>query len=232
MTNLNTTTPKPTPADYEVRKHFEDRLDAESSVNEQLEMEYIDFLNSIDWESEIFMVGDHCGLKNALGEVILAPKYDDMAILSGIETSKNDYVSVNQNGKWGVAIADGEGTWIIQPEFDYIGIPNNLTHVYKDGKWGVLNLEEGNFLIPVECDSISHEYGFLFVNGLAIYTKNKKIGVINDRGEFTDAIFDEVDWAEGAVKVLFNGEWGFIDANNQFTLDEDEAHYSADDGPY
>jgi hypothetical protein len=228
MTNLNTTIPKPTPADYEVRRHFEDRLNAESAINEQLEMEYIDFLNSIDWESEIFTEGNYCGLKNALGEIILAPKYDDMAILRGIETSRNDYVSVKKNGKWGVAIADGEGAWIIQPEFDYIGIPNNLTHVYKDGKWGVLNLKEGNFLIPVECDSISHEHGFLFVNGLAIYTKNNKTGVITQSGQFTDAIFDDVEWWEGAVKVLLEGQWGFIDENNQFTTDEEEACYSAD----
>jgi hypothetical protein len=223
---MNTTEinkPKPTLADYEKRKEYED---SDVFFND----EYLDFVNSIDWNCEIFEEGDFVGLKNALGEVILKPKYEAIEVFLRFETKKDNRVAAKLNEKWGVAIADGDGTWLIEPEFDFVGLPNTLMPVYKDDKWGVLNIKTKEYLIPIECDSISFDYGFMFINGLAVYRKNDKQGVINDRGEFTDAIFDEVDWAEGSVKVLFNGEWGFIDEKNQFTLDEDEAYYSADDG--
>ena len=224
---MNTTEinkPKPTLTDYEKRREYEESDDLFNNDT------YLDFVNSINWDCETFEEGDFVGLKNALGEVILKPKYEDINVFLGFETNRDDHVAVKHNGKWGVAIADGIGTWLIEPEFDHIGYPNQLMPVYKNGKWGVLDIKLKEYLIPIECDSISYDYGFMFINGLAVYRKNDKQGVINDRGEFTDAIFDEVDWAEGSVKVLFNGEWGFIDEKNQFTLDEDEAYYSADDG--
>lgn len=224
---MNTTEinkPKPTLTDYEKLREYEESDDLFNNDT------YLDFVNSINWDCETFEEGDFVGLKNALGEVILKPKYEDINVFLGFETNRDDHVAVKHNGKWGVAIADGIGTWLIEPEFDHIGYPNQLIPVYKNGKWGVLDIKLKEYLIPIECDSISYDYGFMFINGLAVYRKNDKQGVINDRGEFTDAIFDEVDWAEGSVKVLFNGEWGFIDEKNQFTLDEDEAYYSADDG--
>jgi hypothetical protein len=224
---MNTTEinkPKPTLTDYEKLREYEESDDLFNNDT------YLDFVNSINWDCETFEEGDFVGLKNALGEVILKPKYEDINVFLGFETNRDDHVAVKHNGKWGVAIADGIGTWLIEPEFDHIGYPNQLIPVYKNGKLGVLDIKLKEYLIPIECDSISYDYGFMFINGLAVYRKNDKQGVINDRGEFTDAIFDEVDWAEGSVKVLFNGEWGFIDEKNQFTLDEDEAYYSADDG--
>jgi hypothetical protein len=230
MTKIENNKQKPTLADYQKRSEYSQILSEENKLNTDLRDEYLNFVNAIDWSSEIFTEGDLCGLKNALGDIILKPKYEDIKVFLQFETTKGNWVAAKQNEKWGIAVVDGEGSWLIEPQFDYIGLPNKFMPVYKDEKWGVLNLETKDYLIPIECDSISIDYGFMFINGLAVYTKNNKHGVINYHGEFTDAIFDDIDWFEGSVKVSLNGEWGFINANNQFTLDEDEAHYSANDG--
>jgi hypothetical protein len=157
---------------------------------------------------------------------MLAPVFEDMKLLSQHDIKKGDRIVVQQNGKWGVILADGIGTWLVQPEYDYVGYPNTITHVCKDGKWGVLNLSTLSFLIPPECDKIFVDNGFMFTNGIGYYEKDGKTGVISASGEFTGAIFDDVNGdPEGCVKVMLNGEWGFINKENEFTTDEEEAYY-------
>ena len=224
----NISLPRPTLTDYQKRNTYYDIQNTHETTSEQ-DMEFMDFTNSFDWSGEIFQVNDKCGLKTALGEMVLPAAYEDMLVLSFRDTAKGDRVSACHNGKWGVVIADGIGTWHIQPEYDYIGYPCDFTHVRKDNKWGVLNVSTGEYLIPPECDSISHESIFLFINGLAVYDKDGKTGVISSCGAFTAPEFDDVEWSEGSVKVKYQDKWGFINEENKFTTDEDEAYYACQD---
>ena len=216
---------KPTPADYEKRDAFNKML-SDKNHSDELVFEQLDFLNSIDWGGELFMDGGKCGLKNALGEIMLAPVFEDMKLLTQHDVNKGDRIVARQNGKWGVVLADGAGTWLVQPEYDAIGYPNNLTYVCKDGKWGVIDLSRQEFLIPPECDKIFADNGFMFINGIGFYEKGGKTGVVTASGEFTEAIFEDVESEpDEYVKVKLNGEWGFINENNQFTAEEEEAWY-------
>ena len=220
----NNKLPKPTLADYAKRDAYNESNESRSIDQE---MDYLDFVNSIDWSAEIFTVDEKIGLKTALGEVILPPIFEDIYILTFIDYNKGAYVTVGINGKYGVVIADGIGTWVIEPKFDYIGIPTSLTNVFINNKWGVIKIPSGEYLIPPECDAVSRSNGFLFINGLAIYEKDGKTGVISSCGHFTKPEFEDIEWwDDGSVKVKYNGEWGFIDENDQFTTDEDEAYYS------
>ena len=167
------------------------------------------------------------GLKTEEGEVILPSIFDDIYKISPDFPSKGDRLVVKQNGKWGVIEADGKGAWIINPEYEYIGYPNRITHVRKDDKWGVLDIEKDEYLIKPECDLIHDTDGFMFNNGIGVYEKNGRIGIVTEYGNFTDAIFEDLDGdPDGLVEVKFEGEWGFIDENNSFTVDEEEAYYS------
>jgi len=225
----NTTLPKPALADYAKRDAYNE---SNEKWSHDQEMVYLEFMNSIDWSAEIFTVDDKHGLKTALGEVILPPIFEDIHVYKFIEYNKDKLVTAAINGKYGVVEADGVGTWVIEPKFDYIGIPNSLTHVYINNKWGVIKVPSGEYLIPPVCDSISRDNGFLFVNDIAIYEKDGKTGVITSNGHFTDPQFDEVEWwDDGAVKVKLKGEWGYIDENDQFTTDEDESYYSCNSCP-
>jgi len=110
------TLPKPTLADYAKRDAYNEAYEKWSSD------EYLEFMNSIDWSAEIFTVDHKHGLKTALGEVILPPIFEDIQVFTFIDYSKGKLVTVAVNGKYGVVKADGVGTWVIEPKFDYIGI--------------------------------------------------------------------------------------------------------------
>ena len=210
--------PRPTRADYEKRKKLEER-DKDGWSDE-----LVDLMNAFDWTTRSFGKGKKWGLKNPLGEVILEPGYENFMMLTPSDLKTGDRVVAMKNGLWGVLLIDGPGTWLIEPEYDYIGYPNDITHVRKGNKWGVLNLDKKEFLIPLECDHIDSDKGFMFINGIGAYERDGKCGIITHYGAFTEAIFDEAELIpEEWVKVKFEGQWGYLDEELKFTLDEDEA---------
>lgn len=165
------------------------------------------------------------GYRNS-SEVLLPAIYDDMKLMNYGELEKGTRVVVLFDGKWGIVCADGAGTWLVQPVYDYIGYPNRFTNVSKDGKWGVLNVVANELLIPVECDKVSDDNGFMFTNGIGMYEKDNLVGPITNDGQFTSAIFDEADFTgEGPVPVKYKEIWGYVNEKNMFTEDEDEAYY-------
>ncbi len=219
--------PRPTPSDYEKRAAYH-KSQTEGNGSSSVD-EYLEFVNTLDWSAELFKEEGKYGLKNALGEMLLPPDFENFSLLTYAEINKGDRVVAMQNGKYGVVLADGTGTWLVSPEYDYIGYPNQITHVYKDGKCGILDLINGGFLIPLECESVDDYNGFLFCNGIGFYEKGGKTGVINRYASFTRPVFEEAErGAAGNVKVKFEGQWGFIDEDNQFTTVEDKAYYTYD----
>jgi len=207
--------PRPTQADYEKLLKLE--------KNDKWTDEYLDWLNRFDWSTALFKEKGKYGLKTALGEVLLPVAFEDFMMLTSQMLKKGDLVVTQQNGLWGVIIADGMGTWQVEPSYDYVGYPNTLTHVCRDGKWGVLNVKTGKFLIPLECDMVYAHSGFMFMNGVGSYEKDGKTGIIREDGSFTEAIFEDVVIdPEDLVRVKLNGQWGFIKEDGTFTTDEDD----------
>ncbi len=218
--------PKPTLADYEKREKIENQL-SKGEANDELESAYLNMMNSFDWSTRIFEQDGKYGLVNSRGEILVQPFFENFMAGSLDEHKIGSWVVAMQNEKCGVLICDGTGSWLIKPEYDFIGYPNTITHVYKDGKWGVIDLSKKEFIIPLECDEVSSYNGFMFENGIATYSKNGKTGVINEDGAFTEAIFEEVECLpEEVVKVKLNGRWGFINDNNQYTQNEDDAAWN------
>jgi len=211
----NNNLPRPTQADYDRLLQLED---SKSYGDTHMEL-----FNSFDWSAQIFEENGKYGLKSAVGEVLLPARFEDFMIMTGDVLRKGNRIVTQQNGQWGVMIADGTGSWLIEPQYDYIGYPQYLTPVCKDGKWGVLDISTGQYLIPPECDRLEHSRGLLFVNGLSWYEKAGKIGIIRLDGVFTEALFEDTEFEpEGPVKVKFNGEWGFINEKGNFTTDEED----------
>ena len=216
--------PKPSPADYHRLRELEQQEEGTWTSK------YEEFWYTFDWIPELILEGGKCGLKSLLGEIILPVDFEDVKLLSSSIVEKGDRIVAQQNGKWGVVLADGEGTWLMKPEFDYIGYPNNITHVQKDGKWGVIDITKNEFLIQPECEYVNDDNGFMFINGISIYMKDGKTGVITSYGAHTKPIFEEVEFdPEGLVQVKYDGKWGFITEDNRFTEDEDEAGYWYED---
>ena len=207
--------PRPTQADYDKLLQLEE----EKRFND----EYMELFDNFDWSVQTFEENGKYGLKSAVGEVLLPAAFEDFMTMTGDVLRKGDRVVTLHNGLWGVIIADGTGTWMIEPQYDYIGYPQYLTPVCKDDKWGVLNISTGEFLIPLECDSVGADRGLIFVNGLGYYEKDGKTGIIRMDGVFTEAIFEDTDFEpEGPVRVMLNGEWGYINEQGNFTTNEDD----------
>jgi len=207
--------PKPTPADYIIREKLE-KKDYGSD-------EHNDFLAAFDWATEVIEKDGKYGLRNALGEELVPPAFENFKALGRLEIKNGDRVVAQYNGKWGVLIADGKGTWMVEPDYGYIGYPNDYAQVEKDGKWGVLNLPKNEFLIPPHCDNIYQMDGFMFINGIGSYEKDGKTGLVRVDGAYTEAIFEDVVLdTEETIMVKFQGEWGYLDENSKFTIDDDK----------
>ena len=218
----NNERPKPSAADLLRLKELEKQQGGGGWSDE-----YVDLWNEFDWSPAVIREGDKCGLKNAFGEMILPVEFEDVKLLSSTPVEIGDRVVACKDGKWGVALADMKGTWLIRPEFDYIGYPNDITHVRKDGLWGIMDISRGEYLVAPECEYVDDYNGFMFVNGVCSFKKNGLWGVMVADGSSTDAVFEDIDMEPDEwVKVKLNGEWGFIDEDNQFTLDEEAAYYA------
>ena len=187
----------------------------------------IDFLNSYNWSNEVFEVNGKFGVVNCVKEQMVAPNFEDFMLLSGKPLKLGDRVVAMQNKKWGILRIDGgNGIWELKPEFDFITCPNHFVACRKESKWGVLNTTTNEWLLPIELDEITLNDGFLFSNGVAFYGKDGKEGVILSTGEFTTAIFDEIEYdIDQFIKVRIGEVWGYIDEKGLFTEDEDQAYF-------
>ena len=218
--------PRPGRAEYQMREDYRNMIKAgagPADIHHRLD----DLLSSFDWSHELTKEGELYGLKNALGEVLLPPLFENFTMMTKQELKIGDRVVTQLGGKWGVIIADGKGTWLIKPEYDYIGYPNDVTHVCKDGKWGVMDISKGEYLVRPECEEIPAWNGFMFMNRIGFYKKDGKWGVITDWGVLTAPIFEDYggDTDDGQVEVQYQGQWGYINEKNEFTNDEDDAYY-------
>ena len=208
--------PKPTRAQFEHMLTITNFTDTE-----------IDFLNQCDWSNEIIEADEKFGLKNCIGEQLVVPNYENFMLLSGIPLKIDDKLTAMKNGLWGILIIDGaSGVWYLEPFYDYIGYPNPIVACKKDNKWGILNSETKTFIIPMVCDYVSDENGFIFCNGVGFYEIAGKHGVILQNGEHTQAIFDEIKYEiNEPIKVRIDQNWGYINQHGELTNDSDEAYF-------
>ena len=64
------------------------------------------------------------------------------------------------------------------------------------------------------------------MNGIGVYEIGEKSGLILDNGEFTEAIYDEIDLvADEFSKARIGDRWGFIAKDGQLVQDPDEAYF-------
>ena len=216
-TNENTL-PRPTQEEYEEYK----QLESEGRLDELIELH-----NQYDWSAEVFEENGFYGLKSCLGELLIPAKFQDFKLLSAENVSRGNKVVAYDNFKLGIIRADGFGDWLVKPEYDAIGYPNALTSVRINDKWGVLDTNTGELVLPVVYDKIYNGNSFMFMNGIAYLVKNEKYAVMNIYGEYTEAIFDDaVPNENGTIEVTIAGLEGYIDKNGQFTTDIDEAYYA------
>jgi len=199
--------------------------------NEMSTDDYYDFLNKYDWKPETFEEGSKYGLKYSYGKVLIPAILDNITLYSSWGAVDFDVVAAEQNGKWGFIKTDGTGDWLIQPQYDEVGFPNNMTFVRTREKYGVIDIYSAEVVIPIDCEMVFNNMGIIFTNGNAIFKKDGKFGLLNEGGQLTEAIFDEVELLGlgDTVTVRIKDKWGWVNDKGEFTLDEDEASFLCDD---
>lgn len=191
---------------------------------------------------------NHWGLANAAGEIVIPCVYDWIstysngeaiakkgAVISGIDGSANRVAlhhgeastfsnfaenRVGLKTEEGWLLADGEfNTGSIYFEelgmFSDGGAPAKL-----DGKWGILDISGGDWLIAPEYDGvIQDELGRSYRNDTVFVKSGSQVLLLVDGEQVGESYEDARPFADGWAAVKKNGTWGFIDQEGVIQID-------------
>ena len=163
---------------------------------------------------------------NVLDIVTLAPIYDEVLWNDGLSTFY--YYKVKSGNKYGVVTPDKNGGKLVIPLiYDEIKRLQNCEGIVLgriNQKWYIVRYnEERNNSNELEYDEIIEKERHYNIE-LRTRRGNKWGVYMNDF--IIPPIYDDVFVPEifGWVRVCKDGEWGYIDVNNEFTLDVSEAY--------
>lgn len=154
---------------------------------------------------------------------IVPPVFD--RIVAGMNMN-NNYI-VKNGDKYGVVRADGKGTWVCPCKYDSAETLENHIDVIKvgiNGKYGVVELCSGDWarerVEPVYDDIQETDGGYL------VLKKDGKCGLYK-YGTILPAEYERifVPVIMGWIKVVKNGVWGYVDSDNEFTENIENAFW-------
>lgn len=156
------------------------------------------------------------GIKMGNGERIVPSIYDS---IKELDMPTVQY-SIEMGGKYGVLEIDFNGNVRTKLEIEY-DLFQRLKYgeyylVRKNNKYGIWHNE---LCLPCEYDEIR-----LFENNDFLLYKDGKYGLWLNDIKLLPTIYDEIappidDWG---IRVKKDGEWGYLDKNNNFTTDISE----------
>jgi len=147
----------------------------------------------------VFRKQNKYGLIDENGRKIVSAEFE------GLTDFENGRSIVKQNGKQGMIDVDGK--YIIQPEYDQIVILSE--NVVASLKKGIIEIHSGSKTEKIFSDADEILNG---KKGLIIVKKNKKTGVINEKGEVVVNFGDEKLFFQGDMFSYFqNGKMGLLD---------------------
>ncbi|MGX8707906.1 MAG: hypothetical protein ACSW72_04040 [Bacteroidales bacterium] len=155
-------------------------------------------------------------------------EYEEILItFDGLERMENP-IPVRKNSRCGLVKPDGIGTPVSPFQYDLLFRKPYSEYVkyiaILDGKYGVL-LPDGSEVVPCQMDCI---YDSLDTHGLLPILRGGKWGFMEEAGGFVEPKFDELMIrSEQYLRVRINDQWGWVDGDDQFTLDIDQACYGS-----
>lgn len=174
------------------------------------------FVSTLVYSQELALVrdNDQFGYINKSGEFVITPQFPKAKSFS------DGLAPAMKRKQWG--FIDKTGAWVIQPEYDKVKPFNSgYALVLVDKHWNYINKQGSVLQTPV-----TEKYYDFNQYGVAFYTKDKKVGLINTKGEvvlepFYDAIKPFID---GYARVKIDDKWGMIDTSGKVFA---PAEYSA-----
>jgi hypothetical protein len=154
------------------------------------------------------------------GTNLIPPKFDELQYIT------DNIYCYRLNGKYGLVQADGKGTELCPPQYDEIKQAEyleNILLVRIQQKWGIIDIyESDDYPTNLNYDQIMETHQGLDTNFLL--KKENKWGVYT-YGDVVPPVYDGIFIPEifGWVRACKNGEWGYIDINNEFTKEVSKA---------
>ncbi len=186
--------------------------------------------STYNFDPYIFEEGNLCGIKGALGNVIVPAKYQDFKFTTPYRLKRETCVVTKNNDKWGIVSTDGNATILVPFIYDdmtWFVCP--VVGVKKEGKYGYIR-PDGNLITPIEYDGIQFFDKGIFWRGAPSYSRferDGKYGVIDYDGNYTPAHFDEiiVEDTDGALKARIGDQIAYITKEGNLDIDECDAWY-------
>ena len=212
-------TQKKTPTPEQIQEY---RRICETAVTSEDYDKVNAFTDEYDTFTYVFEESGRMGVKDAAGEVLVPALFDDVAYTFA-DFFRGTAVAVIRSGKMALVKPDGKGTMLTDFIYDSIHFQDGFYFMVKDGKYG-LATSGGHVVVPAEQDEV-----FMPINHLASFTKDGRNGfAMIGTGLITDAEYEDYDLTESDyLKVYRNGLPGYIDAEGNFTEDEDEMFFNA-----
>ncbi|SDJ87078.1 WG containing repeat-containing protein [Catalinimonas alkaloidigena] len=157
-----------------------------------------------------FREGDHYGAFDVLGNVILLPDYDTIAM-------RDVNILFKQKGLYGMTTYRGQK--IVPAEYQAIGdYHNGLAPVQKGGKWGYLTTA-GKLVVPLQYEAVQP-----FWNGNMVVKEKGKWGILRPNGKWqVEPVYDTI--ARNYPQHNFyaarrSGTWQLLDLQGRLLSDE------------
>lgn len=145
----------------------------------------------------------------------------------GLQYIADDGFVYQLNGKYGCVLADGKGTELCPPVYDEIKkaeCGEHVVFVRIGEKWGVVDFHKKDIPAALEYDEIIED-GHGWDDFKLLLKKGSKLG-LHMKDIFIPPLYDGLYVPEisGWIRVCKDGEWGYLDVDNEFTPDESRAY--------
>ena len=181
---------------------------------EILKCDYDDIRTLEGEEGTLIVVqNNNLGVADTYGNILIKPEYKDIKRFGN--GSKNKYIVVNSDNKYGIVMSDASVELEIKYD-DIKPIDGNNLYVVKEGdNWKVIN-KDNTIEVSSSFDDIIDVN-----NGNIVIERDNKYGVINTDGEDEiPAEYDNIKYMFGENYIVKQGDkYGVININNETVIE-------------
>lgn len=190
---------------------------------EEKENTLFNVLLNLCWQDEPYKKGDHTGLKDCWGRVLIPAEYEDCQGVGNKRFMTNDSISilVKKNGKWAFAERDNHENRLSEYVFDEANLIFQGFYVTRiDKKYG-LYTQDGRQILPTTMEDI---YDPTVCTRHIMFKKDGRFGILYRDGTMTRQLLDEVTInSRMYLSVRVGKDWGYLDKEGNFVKERQHA---------
>ena len=207
----------------------------EEILNDEFYSKLYGLIDGYDWLDRVFGENGKFGVKNAVGDVLVPPEYDEVLTIGSYDWTWCTAIAVRKNGKCGLVLRDG-GKPLTEFIYDSLG-PLYSWWLYKKDNLPTFGLmsQLGKELTPCIMDAYYDPS-----NGILIFRRGDRFGLYSlETGHYIPPEYDKITWVDNGLPFVFkkDGIDGYVGWNKVFVPladinaeEMDEANFISDFG--